>query len=210
MAEQPLLVLDRDTVAELLDPQALEAAVAASLIELSAGTASMPKHIAPIIAERDAQLLVMAGYLPATHALASKTVAIFPGNAALGKPTHQALIILYDAEDGSALALMDGTHITATRTAAASALATRLLAREDATILSMLGTGVQARDRARSGARLRRDPDRRPRSDTHGTAGCCAGPAAHRPGSRLPRTRAGGRGSPCRVPGHPRRRAAAA
>lgn len=78
MAERPLLILDRRTVRELLAPQALESAVATALIELSAGRASVPPRIAPVIAERDAQLLVMAGYLPATHALATKTVAIGP------------------------------------------------------------------------------------------------------------------------------------
>lgn len=129
MVDRPLLIVERETVRELLDPQELESAVAGALIELSAERASIPPRVAPVIAERDPQLWVMAGYLPATHALATKTVGIFPRNASLGKPTHQALIVLYDAEDGSALAAMDGTHITAARTAAASALATRLLAR---------------------------------------------------------------------------------
>ncbi len=155
MTDRPLLILDREMVRELLDPQALESAVAGALIELSAGRASIPPRVAPVIAERDAQLLVMAGYLPATHALATKTVSIFPRNASVGKPTHQALIVLYDAEDGSALVVMDGTHITAARTAAASALATRLLARDDATILAVLGTGVQARAHATALAEVR-------------------------------------------------------
>jgi alanine dehydrogenase len=63
--------------------------------------------------------------------------------------------MLIDPENGTPIALMDGTYITATRTAAAAALATRLLAREDAGVLAILGTGVQARSHARLLARGR-------------------------------------------------------
>jgi ornithine cyclodeaminase len=70
-------------------------------------------------------------------------VTLFPGNR--DRPTHQALIALFDPETGTPEALMDGTYITAVRTAAAAALATRLLARPDARVLAILGTGVQSR-----------------------------------------------------------------
>ena len=62
---------------------------------------------------------------------------------------------MFDPENGTPLALMDGTYITATRTAAGSALATRLLAREDAEVLAILGTGVQAHSHARALPRVR-------------------------------------------------------
>src|SRR5204862_456938 len=97
-------------------------------------------------------LLVMPGYLPSAG-LGCKLVTLFPHNAA--RPTHPAAIMLFDPENGTPLALMDGTHITATRTAAAAALAARLLAREDASVLAILGTGVQARSHARAFARIR-------------------------------------------------------
>jgi ornithine cyclodeaminase/alanine dehydrogenase-like protein (mu-crystallin family) len=84
----------------------------------------------------------MAGYSPAT-ALASKLVSVFPENTRRGLPSHQALIIVFDAETGTPTAIMDGTRITALRTAAASAVATRLLARPEANILAILGAGVQ-------------------------------------------------------------------
>src|SRR5262249_7912347 len=69
--------------------------------------------------------------------------------------THQALIGVFDPRNGSPIALMDGTYITATRTAAGSALATRLLAREDSRVLAILGAGVQARTHADALRRVR-------------------------------------------------------
>ena len=61
--------------------------------------------------------------------LATKLVTIFPENHAAGRPSHQALIALFDPEDGTPLGVLDGTYITAIRTAVTSALAARLVAR---------------------------------------------------------------------------------
>jgi ornithine cyclodeaminase/alanine dehydrogenase-like protein (mu-crystallin family) len=99
-------------------------------------------------------------YLPSAG-LACKLVSLFPENR--DRHTHQALIAVFDQTNGTPVALMDGTYITATRTAAGSALATRLLAREDARRARDLGAGVQARthaDCAAAGAPLRRGPRR--------------------------------------------------
>jgi ornithine cyclodeaminase/alanine dehydrogenase-like protein (mu-crystallin family) len=94
----------------------------------------------------------MPAYSP-TAGLGCKLVTLFPGNT--DRPTHQAAIALFDPSTGTPLALMDGTYITATRTAAAAALAARMLARADAAVLAILGTGVQARTHARAFARIR-------------------------------------------------------
>jgi alanine dehydrogenase len=85
--------------------------------------------------------------------LACKLVTLFPHNS--DRETHQAVICVFDPANGTPLALMDGTYITATRTAAGSALATRLLAREDAHVLAIIGTGVQAHTHARAIPRVR-------------------------------------------------------
>jgi ornithine cyclodeaminase/alanine dehydrogenase-like protein (mu-crystallin family) len=90
------------------------------------------------------------GAMPAAIAgepagLGAKLVTFFPGNAATGIHTHQALVALFDHRSGRPLAIMDGRLITEIRTAATSALATRALARPDARIVAILGTGVQAR-----------------------------------------------------------------
>ncbi|HEX6492526.1 MAG TPA: ornithine cyclodeaminase family protein, partial [Candidatus Dormibacteraeota bacterium] len=72
-------------------------------------------------------------------------VSLFEGNRDLGIPTHQAHICLFDPATGTPATLMDGTHITALRTAAAAALSARVLAREDASVLAIIGGGVQGR-----------------------------------------------------------------
>lgn len=73
-----------------------------------------------------------------------KLVTFYPGNAARGLPTHLAMILLFRPETGEPLAVMDGRLITEMRTAAASAVATRTMARPDASVLAILGTGLQA------------------------------------------------------------------
>ncbi len=147
-----MLVLTRPQVEELLDLDELVEAVAAAMADLSAGAASMPPRIAALVPEQDGLLGVMPSYLPSAG-LAVKLVTLFPHNR--DRHTHQAAIMAFDPANGTPVALMDGTYITATRTAAASALATRLLAREDASVLAVLGTGVQARSHARALVRVR-------------------------------------------------------
>jgi ornithine cyclodeaminase/alanine dehydrogenase-like protein (mu-crystallin family) len=95
----------------------------------------------------------MPGYLDGI--LETKLVSVFPRNHERGLPSHQALIALFDAATGTPLAVMDGTHITATRTGAASALSTRVLARAGARVLAVLGAGVQGRSHLEAHARVR-------------------------------------------------------
>jgi ornithine cyclodeaminase len=111
----------------------------------------MPPRIAAF-AERHGLLGAMPAYLPSAG-LACKLVSLFPENR--DRHTHQALICVFDPTNGTPVALMDGTYITATRTAAGSALATRLLAREDTHVLAILGAGVQARTHADALRRVR-------------------------------------------------------
>lgn len=74
-----------------------------------------------------------------------KALAIFPGSSARGLDSHQGFVALFDGETGEPRALLNAGAITAVRTAAVSAVATRLLARRDARTLAILGTGAQAR-----------------------------------------------------------------
>jgi len=148
-----VLVLTKRDVESLLDPDALRAAVAAALADLSAGRASTPTRIAAMVAERDALLAAMPAYLPGAGALTTKLVSLFPRNT--DRPTHQAVILAFDPLTGTPAALMDGEAITAGRTAAGSALATDLLARKDAATLAVLGAGVQARAHLRALPRVR-------------------------------------------------------
>lgn len=149
-----MLVLTAAQVAGLLDLDDLVEAVAAAMDHFSHGRVSMPSRVAAMVDERHGMLAVMPAYLPSAHALTSKLVTLFPENTTI--PTHQAVICCFDPETGTPLALMDGEHITAARTAAGSALATRLLAREDAAVVSVIGTGAQARSHAYALGRLDR------------------------------------------------------
>ncbi len=150
-----MLVLSGAEVRELLDLDALLDALTHAMADLSAGRACAPERIAVVVPERDGIVASMPGYVPSLGALATKLVSVFPGNAGTAVPTHQALIAMFDPETGSPVALLDGTEITAVRTGAGSALSARLLAREDASVLAVIGTGVQARSHARAMVRVR-------------------------------------------------------
>jgi ornithine cyclodeaminase len=145
-----MLVLSRRDVESLLDLDELIDALARAHAELSAGHASIPPRIAAFAPT--GLLGAMPAYLPSAG-LGCKLVSLFPENT--DRETHQAAIMLFDPENGSPLALLDGTYITAMRTAGAAALSTKLLAREDATVLAILGTGVQSRAAAEMFQRVR-------------------------------------------------------
>jgi len=148
-----MLVLSRAEVESLLDLDELVDALAEAFVDLSGGRASMPPRVAAFSGR--GLLGAMPAYLPSADVLETKLVTLFEGNAGTELPTHQAAIAVFDPERGELTALMDGTYITATRTAAGSALSVRLLAREDARVLAICGTGVQARTHARAVARVR-------------------------------------------------------
>jgi ornithine cyclodeaminase len=150
-----VLVLDAGEVTGLLALDALIDALGPAMADLSAGRASVPNRIAAVVPRVDGRLLAMPGHVPSQDALVTKLVTLFPANAGTALPTHQAVIVVFDPGTGAPAALLDGTVITAVRTGACSALSARLLAREDASVLAVLGTGVQARSHARAMARVR-------------------------------------------------------
>ncbi len=124
--------------------------------ELSSGVASVPPRTAARIDAVGGALLAMPAYVPGAGALAAKLVCQFPRNPAEhGLPSHVAIIAVFDPVTGMPEAVMDGEVITAARTAAGSALSARLLARPDAAVLAILGTGVQARAHGQALARVR-------------------------------------------------------
>src|SRR4051794_31357330 len=135
-----MLVLTRADVEACLDLDKLVGALADAHAELSRGEVSMPARIAAFAPQ--GLLGAMPAYLPSAG-IGAKLVSVYPGNRQ-PLPSHQAAIMLFDADTGVATAVMDGTYITAMRTAGAAALAAKLLAREDARVLAILGTGVQS------------------------------------------------------------------
>lgn len=113
---------------------------------LSRGEIRLPARRAMTIPETTNQLLIMPGSLPAPAVFGVKLLSIFPGNRAeRGLPTIQGQVLLFDATEGTPLAVVEAATLTAIRTAAASAAATRELANPDAGCLALLGYGVQAR-----------------------------------------------------------------
>jgi len=90
-------------------------------------------------------LLVMPGSLPSPAVFGAKLLSVFPDNGQRRKPVLQGYVLLFDAADGAPIALVEASSLTAIRTAAASGAATRALANPDASVLALLGYGVQAR-----------------------------------------------------------------
>jgi ornithine cyclodeaminase/alanine dehydrogenase-like protein (mu-crystallin family) len=135
-----LLYLSQAEVERLLDVDAMLEAIARALVLFSSGVTSVPPRTAA--RAPDGLLGVMAGYVPGV-ALEVKLVSVFPGNHGHGVPSHQALIALFNEADGTPLAVMDGTYITAIRTGGTAAVATRTLSRQDSSVLAILGAGVQ-------------------------------------------------------------------
>ena len=121
-----------------------------------AGEATVPpRHVHTVEAGTDrGTVLIMPAWSEAGY-LGIKTINIFPGNGARGLPGLHATYVLYDAHTGVPLATMDGNEITAHRTAAASALGSSFLARQDARRLLVLGSGRVARLLPAAHARVR-------------------------------------------------------
>jgi alanine dehydrogenase len=149
-----VLVLNGAEVETLIDLDVLIDALASAMADLSAGRASAPDRVAALVPEHHGMLAAMPGYVPSAGALVAKLVSLYPRNAG-ARPTHQAVVVVFDPATGEPAALLDGTAITAIRTGACSALSARLLARPDADVLAVLGTGVQARSHARAMCRVR-------------------------------------------------------
>jgi len=126
-------------MADLID------AMEQALVEFSAGRVQQPVRTVLEFGKAPSYFGLMPSYVPSLPALGAKLVTVCPGNAELAIDTHQAIIVMLNPESGVAEAILDGRYITEARTAAVSAVSARYLARKDAQILAILGSGVQAR-----------------------------------------------------------------
>lgn len=142
-----MLNLGREEVERLLPLGECIDVMAEALSALAQGEALQPLRQAHWLPDRRGLLGVMPGALwdGESAVLGIKVITVFHGNHAHGEESHLGSVLLFEAEMGKPLAILDAAAITAIRTAAVSALATRLLAREDAGDLALLGTGVQAK-----------------------------------------------------------------
>ncbi|HTI05228.1 MAG TPA: NAD(P)-binding domain-containing protein [Gemmatimonadales bacterium] len=135
-----IAMLDEPTVAQRLNYSELIPAIADALAALSAGRVVQPVRTVLPITPHQGFFAVMPAY---AGSLGAKLVTFYPKN--VGVHTHHALIVMLKPETGEPLAVMDGRLITEMRTAAASAVATDRLARKNAAVLGIIGSGVQAK-----------------------------------------------------------------
>jgi ornithine cyclodeaminase len=140
-----MLVLSQHDVERLLPMGECVGVMADTLAALARGDAVLPLRTVILIPESTDAFAVMPAYLGAPRTVGAKVITVYPGNHGTAFDSHQGAVLLFDAEHGSLAALLDATAITTIRTAAVSAVATRALARENATRLAILGAGVQGR-----------------------------------------------------------------
>lgn len=149
-----ILAISGAEIMRLVDPARVVDALADGFKALSAGNVQAPPRPKVDVPGKGFSLAMLA-WTPG-QMIALKTVNVFHRNHALGLESHQALVSLFDAATGAPVAILDGASLTGLRTAAASVLSIRELARPDAKIALVVGSGVQAREHVRQ-LRLARD-----------------------------------------------------
>ncbi len=151
-----MLLLSETQVQSLIDIDDLIATLEQAHIQYSTGKAVMPVRLVVPLPKIQGRITSMPGYLNNDRALGMKVVTYFQNNPKRGLPAILATIMLFSAETGKMIAVMDGSYITAIRTACASAMATKALANPQTPVLGILGAGVQARAHIQALARVRK------------------------------------------------------
>ena len=138
-----MIVLTAADIAALLPmPEAVDV-IADCMVQVSARNAELPlRFVVPVGGPN--RFGVMAGALGEPQCYGVKLLSLFPGNPAKGFSSHRGAVMVFEPETGAAVAMMEADLLTAKRTAAASGVATRALARPDAARLSIIGYGEQA------------------------------------------------------------------
>ena len=147
-----MLILSQSDVDALLTMDACIDVMASALGSLAKGDAALPLRTIMRVPKTDNFFAAMPGYveLEGEGVFGAKLVTVFPGNQGTAFDSHQGAVLIFDNEHGGVAAVLDGTAITSTRTAAVSGVATRELARRDASTLAILGSGVQAQTHLRA------------------------------------------------------------
>ena len=140
-----MILLSGEDIQKALPMDAAIAAMRRGFVSLSAGDATVPLRTFIPLDSHGGSALFMPAYAEAEKAYAVKIASIHKGNASIGMDAVQAFVALFDAGTGRVLALMEGKSITAIRTGAGSGLATDLMARDDASVAFIMGSGVQAK-----------------------------------------------------------------
>lgn len=140
-----MIIVDQNQVEELLAMPECIAVMEKVLLGLTRGECLLPLRMIMWLREKTGALGLMPAYWEPAKTIGLKAVTFFPGNEGTEYDSHQGAVMLFEADRGRLLAMIDATSITAIRTAAVSGVATRLLARDDSSRLAVIGSGVQAR-----------------------------------------------------------------
>jgi ornithine cyclodeaminase len=141
----PVRILDTEQVTTLLPMDQCVDVMGRVLAALAEGRAAMPLRTILRLARDRGFFGVMPAEVQDPEGFGVKVISVFPKNEGTAFDSHQGAVLLFEPDHGTLVAIMDASAMTAIRTAAVSGVATRLLAREDAGDLALLGTGVQAR-----------------------------------------------------------------
>lgn len=139
-----LEIIDGPTVRKRLPMKDCVEAMVTAMTAVTKGTVKVPQRIVMPLVDRSGYFALMPGSASEPSTYGAKLVTLYPDNAARGRPVVQGFVALFDHHTGAPVALIDGAAITALRTGAVSALATRELARAHTRTLGLLGCGVQA------------------------------------------------------------------
>ena len=140
-----MLLIGEKDVPSLLPMDACMEVMAAALTTLARGGAILPLRPLMRVPQKSGILGMMPAYLGDPDSMGVKIITVFNGNQGTDYDSHQGVVLLFEVEHGSIVAIIDASSVTAIRTAAVSGVATRLLAHEDASDLCIIGSGVQAR-----------------------------------------------------------------
>jgi alanine dehydrogenase len=150
-----MLVLSEKDVQRLAAVDELIPVLEQAHIQYSLGKAVMPVRLVVPLPQIEGRITSMPAYLDEDKSLGMKVVTYFPNNPKQGQPAILATVMLFSTDTGKMIAAMDGNYITAVRTACASAMATKVLANPDTSVLGVVGAGVQARAHIRALMQIR-------------------------------------------------------
>jgi ornithine cyclodeaminase len=152
-----VLLLSHEEVAALLPMEECVPLMRTALVARARGQVHQPLRTIVRPPEAAGLMGLMPSYTSGAHAaFGLKAICVFPGNPARGMDAHQGAVLLFSAETGELLAVVNASAVTEVRTAAVSGVATQALAREDAGDLAVIGAGVQARSHVEAMSHVRR------------------------------------------------------
>ena len=140
-----VLIANQDQISALLPMNECIEVMEDALKMLAGGDAILPLRTMLVLPDGQSLMGLMPSYLGGIQSVGVKVIAAFPKNYGTEYDTHQGVVLLFETDRGLLRAIVDGTSVTAIRTAAVSGVATKLLAREDAGDLAIIGAGTQAR-----------------------------------------------------------------